>query len=876
MNRVACAVIVTVFWVIAVPTTGHMCGSHTFCRISELDITATSEGLSVLKQEPCATYSSIQIQRLFMGTTTIATLLINASALTNNLHLKQYHEQSILLPSAHTLEALTLQEAPQLHTITVQTNRHLKQLEITQCAISFVPPSIRNLISLRELRLKFCPIRVLNLALLSSLKYLETAQFMGNNITIIYPPQASIAQNIQTIDLSYNKVQQIDMSAFRTLKQMNNLNLAYNRLATIEYPPDGVVTLPRLTTLYLSNNKIKRISFVQLNASSMEFLELSSNRLSTMPEHIDQFPKLILLALNDNGLGTFDFASLESLSNLQRLELNNNRLRSIDLPSEVLLPSLFQLSLANNQLTSVALEQLTAPRLSLIDLSSNLLKVIPDVFEKDVNQLQYVNVMGNPLVCGTYQKYRKYIRLGILIPKWILRKEEFCSTGKYFILTSTRRVCFGLMLKFYTVATLIALPKTIHFTTLRGTGKQTSEYLQNQLTTNHALAIVERVVLVGTSVDSFIDHLSLFIGCLSFNVFYEQTLTIPGNSMLLYLTIRKAMQLKSITVSPNATLQKFIVEGCNLSSILTTVENLTQIQHLTITECGITHLNWRLFANNRLLELLNLNGNRIATISRFDTANITIKKLYLDNNPLHYLDLHRLVNLRQLQHLHMQSCNLVRLYASVPVTLSALQAIILVNNSLNTVHLVFLDAPSLSHINLSNNRIRKLPLDLVKFTRLMHLILLRNKLITFDVYALTGLTRLQSFSVQSNRLKSFTASRSVTLPHLKWLDLGSNLLVDIDTYDRWNFPSLQNILLENNSFTAVPQLHNRWPNVHLKMSYNPVTCSSLEDFVDQILYKRKLSIERVKCPNGDVKRSDLIKRNCCIMRQENETSLPTV
>ncbi|XP_052895930.1 carboxypeptidase N subunit 2-like [Anopheles moucheti] len=441
MNWVTCAINVAVFWIIAVPTTGNRCGSHKFCRISQLDITSATEGLNVLKQEPCATYSSIQIQRLIMGSTTIATLLVNASALTNNLHFKRYHEQSLFLPSAHTLEVLTLQEARQLQTITIQTNRHLKQLEITRCAISIVPHSIRNLISLRELRLKFCAVKVLNLALLSTLKYLETAQFMGDNITIIYPPQASIAPNIQTIVLSYNKIQQMDMSLLRTLKLMNNLNLANNRLSTIDYPPDGVVTLPLLTTLYLSNNRIERISFVQLNASGLEFLELSSNRLTTVPEQIGKFPKLILLALNDNGLDTIDLAMLKSLRNLQRLELNNNRLRSIDLPREVLLPNLIQLSLSNNQLKFVALEQLTAPRLSLIDLSSNLLTTIPDVFEKDYNQLQYVNVMGNPLVCDTYQKYRKYIRLAILIPEWIMRKDEFCSTGKYFILSSTRRVC---------------------------------------------------------------------------------------------------------------------------------------------------------------------------------------------------------------------------------------------------------------------------------------------------------------------------------------------------------------------------------------------------------------------------------------------------
>uniref|UniRef100_A0A182M199 Leucine rich immune protein (Coil-less) n=1 Tax=Anopheles culicifacies TaxID=139723 RepID=A0A182M199_9DIPT len=419
----------------------NLCDSRKMCRIAELDLTDTPDGLNALERAPSTSYTSIQIQRLIMGSTTIATLLVNASSLTSNLYFKKYHEKILFLPSALTLEMLTLEEARNLQTITIQTNRHLKQLDITDCALSMIPASIRNLISLKELRIKVCALRTLNLGLLASLKNLETVQLVANNITSIYPPQIATVWSIRTIDLSFNALRQVDMAAFRSLKRMNTLNLANNRLSTIDYPPSGVVTLPALTILYLTRNMIERISFVQLNASNLEYLELTSNRLPIVPEQIDKFAKLIHLSLGRNGLESFDFSILERHTNLQNLELYSNRIRSIDVPKEIELPNLNLLSLSNNQLQSIALEQLTAPRLSFLDLSNNRLTVIPDVFAKNAKLLQSVNVIGNPLTCGTYERFRKFIRLKIILPKWVSPKGELCSTGKYFVLSTTQRVC---------------------------------------------------------------------------------------------------------------------------------------------------------------------------------------------------------------------------------------------------------------------------------------------------------------------------------------------------------------------------------------------------------------------------------------------------
>ncbi|XP_050073076.1 toll-like receptor 6 [Anopheles maculipalpis] len=444
MKWISCTVTVVVLWVTAVSTGGTLCDSDgVICRISNLNITSSPEAFTLLAQQPSSvtTYTSVMIQQLIMGSTTIADLLINASTITNSVLFKKFHEKNIFLPRKVTLEALTVQEARNLQTFIIPTNKHLKQLEITHCAVSIVPPAFRNLVSLKELRLKLCSIKTLNLALLATLRHLETVQLIGNNITTIYPPQSALAANIRTVDLSYNQLRRIDMSVLRSLKLMQTLNLEHNQLSTVDYRPGEVVTLPRLTTLRLSNNKLERISFEQLNATSLEYLVLSSNRFITVPEYLQNFPNLALLALDNNLLESFDFSILQSLGNLQWLELHDNHLASVVLPKEIDLPYLHQLLLANNRLQSVNLEQLYAPRLSLLDLRNNLLTTIPNVFEKGIEQLESVNVVDNPLTCGTYETYRKYIHLGMIVPKWVLQNADLCSTGTYFTLTETQRVC---------------------------------------------------------------------------------------------------------------------------------------------------------------------------------------------------------------------------------------------------------------------------------------------------------------------------------------------------------------------------------------------------------------------------------------------------
>ncbi|XP_058123578.1 leucine-rich repeat-containing protein 40-like [Anopheles ziemanni] len=397
--------------------------------------------LSVLEQQPSTKYLFIQIQRLLVGSVAVADLIVGASQVAELLMFKKFRENTLLLPSALTLKELILHDAVALGDFTAGMNSYLERLEIDRCAMTIIPPSVRNLVKLKDISVKHCAIRILNLALLVQLKQLETAMFMWNQISSIYPAQPSIMENFDSLILSHNQLRQLNMSALLGLQRMRTLAIDNNLLVHVHFGNQGIVNFPRLSTLDLSNNVLQNLSFVQLRAPNLESLQLSSNELTTVPGPLQRFPKLVTLALSGNALSSVRFVDFRGLGHLAHLEMDKNRLQTLDATTALQLPRLVLLKLSGNRLQSVNLDKLSLPRLIQLDVSFNLLTDVPTVFDQDFKLLQVVAVVGNPLTCATLETHRSYIAKEILIPKWLLTEAELCSTGQLFVLNEKRRAC---------------------------------------------------------------------------------------------------------------------------------------------------------------------------------------------------------------------------------------------------------------------------------------------------------------------------------------------------------------------------------------------------------------------------------------------------
>ena len=134
-------------------------------------------------------------------------------------------------------------------------------------------------------------------------------------------------------------------------KTVRVLNLSSNKLTTL---PAEIGNLTSLQQLILRSNELTTLPAEIGNLTSLEKLYLSSNKLTTLPAEIVNLTSLRVLSLYNNELTTLP-AEIVNLTSLRVLDLSDNELTT--LPAEIgNLTSLQQLILSNNKLRTLPAE----------------------------------------------------------------------------------------------------------------------------------------------------------------------------------------------------------------------------------------------------------------------------------------------------------------------------------------------------------------------------------------------------------------------------------------------------------------------------------------------------------------------------------------
>ncbi|XP_051788678.1 podocan [Erpetoichthys calabaricus] len=159
------------------------------------------------------------------------------------------------------------------------------------------------------------------------------------------------SDNIETLIMSSNFLKYVPKNLPVSL---NKLHLKSNRLEKI---PKGAFThLSELRELYLQNNLLTNDgmdneTFIHLN--SLEYLDLSSNNLSLIPQGLPR--NLVLLHLEKNAIHSIADDVLTPIRDLEYLLLHNNKLRSVAIDPKAFqgLKKLHTLHMYNNQLERI-------------------------------------------------------------------------------------------------------------------------------------------------------------------------------------------------------------------------------------------------------------------------------------------------------------------------------------------------------------------------------------------------------------------------------------------------------------------------------------------------------------------------------------------
>lgn len=223
---------------------------------------------------------------------------------------------------------------------------HLVYLSIIRNNISEIPVGcFQDLPKLKKLVLRDSEISTINTGTFKDLPQLEILLLSGNKLTKI-TGQTLNNINVKTLDLSFNKIANIERNAFPN--SLILLNLKKNELKKID--DNTFMNLKSLEMLILSKNKLKKLrksTFTGL--SNLSKLDLSKNEIDTIEVGtFDNLHELMFLYLKYNRLHVLDSVIFKYLINLTDLELEHNNLTALSEDTFKSMPNLEEISIANN------------------------------------------------------------------------------------------------------------------------------------------------------------------------------------------------------------------------------------------------------------------------------------------------------------------------------------------------------------------------------------------------------------------------------------------------------------------------------------------------------------------------------------------------
>ncbi|RWA06496.1 hypothetical protein EKO27_g8608 [Xylaria grammica] len=225
------------------------------------------------------------------------------------------------------------------------------------------------------------------------------------------PISISRATRLTLLDVSNNRLEEVEHADLARLTGILRLTLANNRLKSL---PQDFGSFKSLRVLNLSSNFLDRFPVTLCTLESLVNLDVSFNAVASLPEEIGNLRSLEKFVMTNNRLAGSLPSTFSRLSNLRELDLKFNALTSIEVISE--LPKLEVLTADHNMISQFvgSFERVRSlklngnpltkfgivnpmPTLKLLNLSENQLASIDGAFNNMVN-LERLNLDFNYFV----------------------------------------------------------------------------------------------------------------------------------------------------------------------------------------------------------------------------------------------------------------------------------------------------------------------------------------------------------------------------------------------------------------------------------------------------------------------------------------------
>ncbi|KAL3279502.1 hypothetical protein HHI36_017011, partial [Cryptolaemus montrouzieri] len=264
---------------------------------------------------------------------------------------------------------------------TFRNTKRLQILDVSNNRIADVPNDLfRFLKEIRIVNLSRNRLRALpdNLFREDGIEHLD----LSHNLIGKLPLSSfsiSAALNLDELNLSWNSISSLSHGGMLSrFKSLNWLDLSYNRLAQID--AGTFRELPRLLNLDLSNNIQLTLEPYGYTFQGLEdsLLHLNLDNVSLSQVPILPTPRLVSLSLAHNYLPSVPPEMATNLSSLCELNLSNNDLSSVPIVTHSL-PELRYLSMADNPITTLS-------NTSLLGVADSLKEL--DIRDLDIRELE--------------------------------------------------------------------------------------------------------------------------------------------------------------------------------------------------------------------------------------------------------------------------------------------------------------------------------------------------------------------------------------------------------------------------------------------------------------------------------------------------------
>ncbi|XP_042876156.1 protein flightless-1-like [Penaeus japonicus] len=257
-----------------------------------------------------------------------------------------------------------------------------------------IPRSIKEMSSLRWLRVNSAGIDAVPEEVSNLLK-LEHLSLKNNNIEKLYGAVTSLPC-LRSLNVRHNKLQK--MGVPKDLFQMDDLttlDFSHNKLTEI---PEGLEEAKSLLVLNLSDNMIEEIpAQVFVNCTDLLYLNVGDNNLETFPPQIRRLVHLQTLILNNNPLTHFQFRQLPSLVALQTLHMRKTQRSPSNLPANIeALTNLADVDLSHNDLQKIPDCIFTLRNIKRLNMSDNSISEISGSIDT-WSRLEVLNLCRNNL-----------------------------------------------------------------------------------------------------------------------------------------------------------------------------------------------------------------------------------------------------------------------------------------------------------------------------------------------------------------------------------------------------------------------------------------------------------------------------------------------